>query len=236
MDILLFLGLYAISVIPSLLLYKWIKKKSDEYLCKKAFIKGITAIFLIILFSGTLSIVGNLSGLKDYNIILYKAYYTFFVLAFSEELAKFLMFKSLLKKNPKDYSWFNLTILMTIVGIGFGCFENLFFAAGSNVIEMAIRSISIGHAGYGFIMGWFYGKMLNTGEKIYGVLGFIIPWTLHGFYDFGLSEELLKVNDDLAFISLTLEAFCIVLVFLIIRFVKKRAKSDIYSKGLMKQM
>lgn len=236
MDLLVYLGLLLIALIPSVLLYLWLKKKStgeSKEVCKKAFTSGILSCFPIILVSMVLHIVEKLLNIDEMNPILYNFYHTFIVLAFAEELVKFLTFKSLLKKNPHKYSWFNLVVFMTIIGIGFGAIENVAVAVGSNVIVMLIRGISMGHAGYGFIMGWFYGKMMKTGKKIYGYLSFIIPWLLHGLYDFGLTDELLKVNDNFAFISVSLELVCIIFVFVIIRFVKKREKSDTYTKPVM---
>ena len=137
-----------------------------------------------------------------------------------------------IKNNKYKYNWYNITIFMTIVGLGFGCIENVAYSFGSGIIVMLLKGISIGHAGYGFIMGWFYGKMLKTKKKIYGILSFIIPWLLHGLYDFGLSKELIKVNDNFAFISILLELVCIIFVFLIIRFVRKRKDDPKYTKIL----
>lgn len=232
MDIIVYLGLFLVSILPSIILYKWFNKQSDDekykVICKDALIKGILAVFPILLTSLLLNVFCSvvLHSIKD--TLLYKAFYTFFVLAFAEELVKYLAFKKLIKKFDYNYSWFNLTIFMTIVGLGFGCIENTVMTIGSNFIMMVIRGISIGHAGYGFIMGWFYGKMLKTKKKIYGVLGFVIPWILHGLYDFGLTEELLSINDNYAIISVSLELLCIIFVFIIIHFVRKRRKDKIY--------
>ena len=163
MDIIILIVAILISLVPSLLLYKWIQKKEKDEKYKKiyksAFVKGIIAIFPIILTSLIFNIIGRISGLKDLNPLLYQLYYKFIVLAFAEELVKFIMFKNVLKKNKYEYSWYNLTILIVMVGLGFECIENVTFSFGSGIIEMFIKGISLGHAGYGFIMGWFYGKV-----------------------------------------------------------------------------
>ena len=228
--------LFLVSLLPSIILYKWLKKKNtdEKYktLCKESLVKGILAVFPIMLTSLILYIIGKISNLKEINILLYEAYYKFIVLAFAEELIKYLTFKKIIKNNSYDYSWFNLTIFMTIVGLGFGIIENITMSIGSNIIVMLIRGISLGHAGYGFIMGWFYGKMQKTGKKIYGVLSFLIPWLLHGLYDFGLTDELIKINDNFAFISISLELICIIFVIIIIRFVKKRSNLSTYTKPI----
>lgn len=234
MDILILIISFLLGLLPSIALYKWLRKKNKDekykVICKNAFVRGILAVFPIMLTSGLLYIIGRLSGLWKINTLLYQAYYTFIVLAFAEELIKFLTFRSILKKNSYEYSWFNVTIFMIIIGLGFGCIENVTIAVGSNIITMLIRGISIGHAGYGFVMGWFYGKMLKTGKKVYGLLGFLIPWFLHGLYDFGLRKELIDVNDNFAFISILLELVCIFSVILIVRFIRKRRDSDIYTE------
>jgi polyferredoxin len=67
-------------------------------------------------------------------------------------------------------------------------------------------------------MGWFYGKHIETGKKIYGIVAFGLPFLIHGLYDFSLSEELLKTNDNLAFIGLSLAVLDVVLIILMIRF------------------
>lgn len=236
MDILVIIISILISLIPSIILYKWIQKKGkdDKYkkICKNAFISGLISVFPIMLTSMIFYIIGKVSGLEKNNPLLYQLYYKFIALAFAEELVKFLTFKHVLKKNQHEYSWFNITILMVIVGLGFGSIENVIFSFSSGVIPMLIKGIDLGHAGYGFIMGWFYGKMLKTGKKIYGVLGFIIPWILHGLYDFGLSKELIEINDNFSMISVLLAIVSLVCVFLIIRFVRKRKDADIYIEPL----
>lgn len=237
MDILIYLGLFLVSIIPSIILYKWLKKQIDDEnyksTCKKSLIKGILSIFPILLTSEILYIFGKIAFLKVDNELLYQVYYNFIVLAFAEELVKFLFFRKILKTTSYNYSWYSLTIFMVIIGIGFGSIENSLMAIGSNLIMMVIRAISMGHAGYGLIMGWLYGKMLKTKKKIYGVLSFIVPWLLHGLYDFGLTEKLLEINDNFAIISVSLELLSIIFVFLIIRFAHKKKNLPLYTEPLV---
>ena len=237
-DILMLVVGVIIGLVPPIILYKWVLKKGKDgevkEIYKKAFKYGIIVALPITLASGALSIIGNLTGLKEANPLLYQFYYTVIVLAFAEELLKFLVFKRVLKKNDYPYSWYDLTILMMLVGLGFQCIETATYAFDSGIMQMVLRGVSLGHAGYGIIMGWFYGKMQKTGKKIYGVLSLLIPLILHGLYDFGLSEELIKVNDNWKFLSLVLEAVCIVFVVLIIRFVRKRSESEVYTEPLKK--
>jgi hypothetical protein len=51
---------------------------------------------------------------------------------------------------------------------------------------------------------------------------------MHGLYDFTLAEEVLALSDWIAAIPVTLAAVCVVLLFLIIRFVKKSRSKEPY--------
>ena len=230
------MGLFIISIIvstvPCIIFYKWLKKafNEDKYkeLCKKALLKGMFAVLPIMLTSAILFIIGRIMHYFYPNELVYQMYYTIVVLAFSEELIKFILFKKLIKKNDYKYSMFNLTIIMTIIGIGFELIESITFSFGSNPITMLIRGITLGHVGYGFIMGYFYAKMLKTKKKRYGLLSFGLPWFLHGLYDFSLSDEFMTLNDNLFIVALLLTLISIICVILIIIFVKKRRSDKKY--------
>lgn len=228
----LFIISIIVSIIPCVIFYKWLKKvfNEDKYkeLCKKSLYKGIFAVLPIVLTSAIFFIIGKIMHYFYPNELVYQIYYKVIVLAFSEELIKFILFKRLIKNNDYKYSIFNLTIFMTIIGIGFELIESFTFAFGTSPISMLIRGITLGHAGYGFIMGYFYAKMLKTNKKRYGLLSFGLPWFLHGLYDFSLSEELLAVNDNLALIPFLLTLISIICVIIIIVFVKKRKNDKKY--------
>ena len=228
----LFIISIIVSIVPCIIFYKWLKSifNEDKYkeLCKKSLLKGIFAVLPIILTSATFFIIGRIAHYFYPNELAYQMYYKIVVLAFSEELIKFILFKRLIKKNDYKYSIFNLTIIMTIIGIGFELIESVTFAIGSNPITMLIRGITLGHMGYGFIMGYFYAKMLKTKKKRYGLLSFGIPWFLHGLYDFSLNDEFLALNDNLVIVAFLLTLISIICVVLIIIFVKKRKNDKEY--------
>ena len=150
-------------------------------------------------------------------------------MALLEEAAKYTAFRLLLLNKNQTFSWADVTAFMVIVGAAFQMVENMFYAF-SYPASSPLRGLLLLHIAYGFIMGWFYGKVQKTGKKIYGLFSFLIPWFLHGLYDFGLSKELLELNDNFAAISISLELVCLICVFLIIRFVRKRKDSEIYTE------
>ncbi len=65
---------------------------------------------------------------------------------------------------------------MVIIGTAFGMIEDIPYAIGENPIVIIVRGLTLGHVGYAFIMGWFYGKELYTGKKRYGVIAVLLPW------------------------------------------------------------
>jgi len=215
--------LFLVSLIPSILLYIWLKKQPDmpkEYTdtCRIAFRRGFLCVFPVVLLSFVLYILGNIA-MRDRETLIYQAYYKFFVLAFAEELVKFLTMRKIIRS--REASWLEITIIMALVGLGFEISEGIVYAIGADFPTMMVRGITIMHAAFGFVMGYFYGKAQHTGRKGFAVLGFALAWFMHGAYDFGLSDQLMAISDDFAFISLSLATFSIVLLILFIRFVRK---------------
>lgn len=233
--------IFIVSIIPAVLVFILLKKrKSDDAMykksCNSALIRGLVSVLPILAVSATLHLLNNLirvTLLRDMNILIYRALYTFIVLAFAEEIVKYGVFKLLLRKKYYAYTWADVTAFMVIVGTGFGLIEDIPYAIGASPIVMLIRGFTMGHVGYGFIMGWFYGKRLFTGKKRYGVIAFLLPFLIHGLYDFSLSEELIALNDDLAFIGISLAVLDIVLLILLIRFFVRSAKKERYNTPII---
>ncbi len=79
-------------------------------------------------------------------------YHVFILVAFSEELSKFLVFKSTIKKKDYNYSSIDFLSLMIIVGLGFGNLEACIYANGSDVTSMMVRGLTIMHGLYDFCL------------------------------------------------------------------------------------
>ena len=231
---------FLLSIIPSVLVIVWIMKRKKEDLeykksCKSALIRGLICVLPILALSAVLYIVSRIlkaTALQSVNILVYKAIYTFIVLAFAEEFVKFFSFKGLLKKRAINYSWADVVAFMVIIGTAFGLVEDIPYAIGATPVIMLVRGFTMGHLSYGFMMGWFYGKKLYTGKKRYGVLAFVLPFLLHGLYDFSLTPELLEWNDNIAFLGVALAATDLVLLALMIRFFITARKKEHYNTDL----
>ena len=231
---------FVLSIIPSALAIVWMMKRKKEDLeykksCKSALIKGLVCVLPILALSAVLYIASRIlkaTALQSVNILVYKAIYTFIVLAFAEEFIKFFSFKRLLKKQAGTYSWADAVAFMVIIGTAFGLVEDIPYAIGATPVIMLVRGFTMGHLGYGFIMGWFYGKRLYTDKKRYGVIAFALPFFIHGLYDFSLSPELIEVNDNLSAIAVSLAVTDVILLVLTIRFFIRSRKKEYYNLPL----
>ena len=226
-----------VSFVPAVLLYRWLKNRIKDdaafrELCGSALKKGILSVFPILLCSLVFQLIIRLIGVKESNPLLYEALYTFIVLALAEELVKYLAFRRTLQQTEYRVSWVDVTALMAIVGIGFDLIESVVYAIGASVPVVLIRGICIPHAGYGFIVGYFYGKSVKNGKPAVKWIGFLLAWLLHGLYDFSLSEPFIAINDNLAIVAILLALLDIVLVLLLVRFVKKAKKQAAYTEPL----
>lgn len=226
-----------VSFIPLTALFLWLRsyvKKDEEYkkLCNRFLLRGFLCIFPVILLSGVSYILLRLTRLHISFPLLYEALYTFIVLALMEEIAKYLFFRQELKKHEYPYSWLDVTALMTIIGIGFSLIESIIYAIGASIPVVLIRGICLPHAGYGFVVGYFYGKSVKSGRPACQWIGFVIAWLLHGMYDFSLSEEFLALNENLAIIPFILAFVEIVLVVIQIVFTVRARKRELYTQPL----
>ena len=126
---------FILSIVPSVLIVIWLrnrKKHNTLYLqsCKSAIIRGTICVMPILVVSATFHLARNLLIrfiFPDMNALVSQAIYTFIVLAFSEELVKYIMFRHLLRKNISNYSLADITAFMVIIGTVFGLVEDIPF-------------------------------------------------------------------------------------------------------------
>lgn len=232
----LLVGAFFLSLLPSIGLFLWLRGlEGDEVfagICNRALIQGFLVVFPVFGCSLVLALLQRgleSLGLQGVGAACYRA---FFVFAFSEELMKYLWFRKTLKKFDRAWSWMDYIILMTIVGIGFGLIEDIPYGFMTNAGQMLVRGLTIMHGSYGFIMGYFMGKAEKTGDKKWQIIGFCLPWIMHGLYDFCLSDALLAVNDDFGLISLALAALAVITIIFLIVFMNKKKDDPVYREPM----
>lgn len=233
---LVLVGAFLVSLIPSLAIFFWMRTfKDDETYrsnCNKALQYGLCSILPTMLFSFVFNLIESLSGMRSASPLAAAAFHDFFVFALCEEVAKFLTFRFFVKKTPYPYSWLDLIVAMVTVGIGFELLEGLVYAFGTGVPHMLVRGITAMHVVYAFIMGYLYGKAQHTGQKGYLAIAIGLPWLMHGTYDFCISEELTAINDTFAMVSLLLAVISFVLLVVMVVFMRKARGQSIYTTPL----
>ena len=138
-------------------------------------------------------IASSLAGVIPQNHLFFIIICDFFIIALLEEGLKYWSIK-LPTWNSSEFDFiFDGIVYGASVGIGFAIYEAFTHAGQAEFSIMVIRSLSSlsGHFGYGVIMGALYGfarakdsENDEKGSKAFRSLAFIVPWLLHGIYDF----------------------------------------------------
>ena len=181
----------AITIVPSLiiLLYFFI---SDKFKEPKSTIAIVFALgILICLPAGILNefMSDNFGNPKNPNDLTY----SFLGPAWTEEILKFLILYTIVLKRSEFNEPMDGIVYGVVASLGFATYENydyVFRLAETWDIapsQMAIwRSYSAVpmHGLNGCIMGFYFGMYAFTAEKKYLVLSLLMPFLLHGSYNF----------------------------------------------------
>lgn len=226
-----------VSLIPAILLFIFLKKKvrpEVQYrkLCNWCLLAGALCSFVIVACSGVSYVGLKMSGVNDTYPLLYEFLYTFIVLALVEEFVKYITFRLMIQIRRYPYSWMDIIALMTIVGLGFDFLESLALLLTSGPAVLLIRGISIPHAGYAYIIGYFFGKAKKEGRPWLTALGFVASWLIHGLYDFSLSDMLTEVYPGFIAIALGIALLDLILVICLCIFIKRKKNDPVYTDPL----
>jgi RsiW-degrading membrane proteinase PrsW (M82 family) len=136
-----------------------------------------------------ISIAGDDSYLKA-------GFSAFIVASFSEELFKLIAVYWLIWKNPNFNELFDGIVYCVYVSLGFAAIENVIyvFSGGTSVALLRAFTAVPAHTLFGVAMGYNFGlaKFNKNKRASYLIFSFIIPFILHGIYDF-----ILMSNDGL---------------------------------------
>ncbi len=231
------IGAFILSVIPGLGFYFRLKRKDPENraytaCCTRSLKNGMLASLPVACAALLTLIAANMAGLGRCSELLQTAFKDFVIAALNEETFKFLAFRKVLRKADYRNSRYDVIAFMTLVVIGFGLLESAVYLYTSGPGQVLVRGATLMHGGYGFIMGYYYGKSERTGGKGSRALEFLIPLLLHGIYDFTLSPELEELSDLVAFIPVSLALFAFILVFIMIRFFRRARNDERYTAPL----
>ena len=179
-----------ITIVPSLLIliYFFLSDKFKEPKGTIALVFGLGV--LICLPAG---IINEFMEVNFSNIFSERLLYSFLGPAWGEEILKFLILYTIVLKRNEFNEPMDGIVYGVVASLGFATYENYDYvfrlAETWNIdpAQMALwRSYSAVpmHGLNGCIMGFYFGKYAFTADKKYLVLSLLIPFLLHGFYNF----------------------------------------------------
>jgi len=209
--------LFLIVITPgiSIAIYVYLLDKHEPEpirLMMLSFGLGILALFLDLLVGIPLETLLNIHehDLQD------EALHAFVLVAFTEELLKFIFIRGILYPNKNFNEPLDGIIYATMVGMGFATAENLIYVVNAGIGAGLVRMITAipAHALFAVIMGYYLGlsKFHATKPWVYGFVALGVSTLLHGIYDYFIFISFIP------FIWM-LSALCLVVAF----FMAKRA-------------
>ena len=218
------------SFIPSLGMFFFLRKNRDdkEYhkACGSLLLKGVLCAVGITLVDLVLKIFWGITGIGDKNWLIDALFHDFIVYAGAEEGVKFYFAKKSIKKELTEVSRLDIISFMTLAAMGFGLFEAVIYAVQTNIPQIIVRGILMGHVGYGLLMGLVYSKGVAEKKSIFKVLALLLPILVHGLYDFSLNDKLPELFMYMAVLNaIATTVFIIVMIF----FIRKKRKDPAYT-------
>lgn len=212
-SLIMIVALFAIAVVPGLAISYWIyhqdKYEKEPYLI----------LFACFIWGGISTIPAVLGQMyfrdtEDPHSLLTTFLFSFFVIALTEELSKFLFLR--LYAYPKDA--FNEPmdgiVYAVMVGMGFATLENLLYTFGetggiTTAIGRAFTAVPA-HGAFAVMMGAYVGlaKFIPEKRDQYMLTSIALPVFFHGLYDFFLLQ---KSYEGMAILSILALSFAITL-------------------------
>jgi RsiW-degrading membrane proteinase PrsW (M82 family) len=185
----MYLLLLAIAPAIILMMYVYFRDKYEKEPVK-LILKGILLGAIIIFPVGLIEnyIMGFGTG---FSKIPKAAYDGFIVAGATEEAFKYFAVFILIWRNSNFNEKFDGIVYAVSVSLGFAAIENLFYVFSNNSMQVGLlRAFTAvpGHTIFGIVMGFYLGmaRFSENGKGKLLLYAFIVPWLLHGIYDFML--------------------------------------------------
>ena len=179
----LIVALAPIFVIAFYIYFRDKYEKEPWSLLLKAMFLGVIIAFPIILVEQFMDSIG--SGLTGISGGAWKA---FMVAALCEEAFKYLALYLLIWKSKEFNEKFDGIVYATFISLGFAGIENVLYVLDGGASTGMVRAFTAvpAHALFGVSMGFFFGmaKFYPKKRKQLLIYSYLLPFTLHGIYDF----------------------------------------------------
>ena len=198
--------LLAIAPIMVVLIFIYIKDKYEKEPFKflfKNFLLGAT-ISIIITFALTI-IANQFIYIDDLEELIKNFINAFIMVAFVEELSKYLIVRFYAQRNAEFNEPFDGIVYAVMVSMGFAALENVLYVYQHGFGTGIIRAFTAvpAHATFGILMGYFMGKAKFSHNRIVlNLTGLLAATLFHGAYDFFLFIDSIPGIAAGAFISL----------------------------------
>ena len=189
MTTLLLVSLAPVFVIAFYIYFRDKYEKEPWSLLLKAMLAGAVISLPVIFFEKTISAFGTI--LPSVGKAAWEA---FMVAALCEEAFKYTALYLLIWKNKEFNEKFDGIVYAVFVSLGFALVENILYVFDTGFSTGLIRAFTAvpAHALFGVTMGFFFGlaKFYPKKRKNYLIWSFLLPFVLHGIYDFILMSGL----------------------------------------------
>ena len=210
------MGLLALAIAPGLaiclfILYKDKYNREPLWMLLLAFVLGVLSILPAI--AVQLGYGSDLATIQKEGT-LSVAFFSYCIVAASEEISKFLMLRFFLYPRKHFDDPFDGIVYAIMVGMGFATIENIGYVyqhgVGTGILRMFLAVPA--HGTFAVLMGYFTGfaKFRKQGKMGYFILALLLPIIFHGSYDFFLflgSDSLLFVGALVSFVIALLLSF-----------------------------
>jgi len=182
------LGLIIVSLAPVFIIafYIYFRDKYEKEpwrLLLTAMLLGVFIALPVIYVERLMSLFGN-----GFSGVFKAAWDAFMVAALCEEAFKYLVFILLLWNNKAFNDKFDGIVYATFISLGFAGIENILYVIDSGLSTGLVRAFTAvpAHAIFGISMGYFLGmaRFYPKKQKQYLKWAFLLPFALHGIYDF----------------------------------------------------
>ena len=227
------MNLLLLSLLPGLLIGIWVYYQ-DKYE------KEPVGLMLRAFFYGCISTIPAMAfqiifkNFENPFSLIETAFFTFGVVAFSEETSKYYFLRRYIYPNPEFDEPVDGVIYGTMIGMGFATTENILYVLGeyggySTAIGRAFTAVPA-HAVFAICMGAYMGlaKFNPVLRRFLMLKGWLLAVFFHGLYDFFLIQ---KAHEELMILSVLTLAWGWVLARRIIRISQELSPFKDHPKG-----
>lgn len=188
-----YLALLGVAIAPSIylaiLIYGYDKyDREPKRILLVAFLLGCLSTIPAVL----MGLFWIILGFDASDNLIDTAFFAFVVIAFSEEISKFIMLRLHAYRLPEFNEPFDGIVYAVFVALGFATTENILYVMESGLGTGIARMFTAvpAHYAFGCIMGYYVGKakFKKRGRVFLMIVGIFFAVLLHGAYDFFLLQ------------------------------------------------